>query len=74
MSDEEDDGVLTLKRKDHKLEDAESEPEDEEVLETREDKAGKRIVTKAALAKRILKKKIVANKKTVFDEEGEVRY
>jgi len=33
----------------------------------------KKFITKVALAKKILKKKIVPNKKTMFDDEGQVR-
>lgn len=33
----------------------------------------KKVITKVALAKKILKKKIVPNKKTMFDDEGQVR-
>lgn len=32
----------------------------------------KKLVTKAAMAKKILKKKDVSNKKIVFDEDGQV--
>lgn len=34
----------------------------------------KKAVTKAAIAKKILRKKIVPNKKTTFNEEGQVKY
>jgi len=33
----------------------------------------KKFITKVALAKKILKKKIVPNKKIMFDDEGQVR-
>lgn len=33
----------------------------------------KKSVTKVALAKKILKKKIIPNRKTTFDDEGQVR-
>jgi hypothetical protein len=71
-----DDDVLTLKRKDHALEAGlvENEVNAEDLVLKRDEKAGKKSVTKAAVAKRIIKKKIVANKKTVFDEEGTVRF
>lgn len=73
LSDSDDD-VLTLKRKDHALEAGvkEDESDAEDLTLKRGEKVGKKSVTKAALAKKILKKKIVANKKTVFDEEGTV--
>lgn len=33
----------------------------------------KKIVTKAEVAKKILKKKVAANKKIIFDDEGKVK-
>jgi hypothetical protein len=51
----------------------ENEVDAEDLVLKRDEKSGKKSVTKAAVAKRIIKKKIVANKKTVFDEEGTVR-
>jgi hypothetical protein len=65
-----------LKRKDHALEAGliENEVNAEDLVLKRDEKAGKKSVTKAAVAKRIIKKKIVANKKTVFDEEGTVSF
>ncbi|XP_059483588.1 probable ATP-dependent RNA helicase DDX10 isoform X2 [Neocloeon triangulifer] len=68
LSDSDDD-VLTIKRKNHALEGADDDADD--LIDLNEDKLGKRKVTKAAVAKKILKKKIVANKKMTFDEEGE---
>ena len=42
----------------------------DEPVEIGENKGGK-IVTKASIAKKILKKNIQANQKTLFDEEGQ---
>ncbi|CAG9815287.1 unnamed protein product [Phaedon cochleariae] len=66
-SDNED--IFRVKRKDHDIE----LPTEKELadLDLGRNK-GKKAITKAAAAKKILKKKIVPNKKTVFDEEGEV--
>ncbi|EZA61622.1 putative ATP-dependent RNA helicase DDX10 [Ooceraea biroi] len=69
VSDDDDD-VLTIKRKNIDIDDI-------SVMEN--DKSGghdkkaskKKPVTRIALAKKILKKKIVANKKVVFDEDGQ---
>jgi hypothetical protein len=57
--------VLKVKRRDHELEI--SSPEENSHQNTK-----KKIVTKVAVAKKILKKKIIANKKTLFNDEGEV--
>ena len=68
--DEED--IFTVKRRDHKIDDAE---EEEEALEFKPSDEGskknKQVVTKAQVAKKLLKKKIKANVKINFDEEGE---
>ncbi|XP_023021636.2 probable ATP-dependent RNA helicase DDX10 [Leptinotarsa decemlineata] len=68
-SDESDnDDILKVKRKDHDIElPTEKEMADLDLGRNK----GKKPVTKAAAAKKILKKKIVANKKIVFNEEGE---
>jgi len=66
-SDEEDD-MLTIKRKDHEIQDEDDVTD--EPLEIGENKGGK-VVTKASIAKKILKKNIQANQKTLFDEEGQ---
>ncbi|CAA9995231.1 unnamed protein product [Nesidiocoris tenuis] len=68
--DDSDDGVLKMKRVNHKLEEMNIEEEkEEEVLEMPAPKH--HVVTKAKIAKRILKKNISANKKVVFDDEGQ---
>lgn len=71
-SDDDDDGddMLTLKRQDHTIAKGEDEGDDElnEDLELNHKKV--KVVTKAAIAKKILKKKIQANSIVQFDEEG----
>ncbi|XP_071449103.1 probable ATP-dependent RNA helicase DDX10 [Hetaerina americana] len=70
-SDSEED-ILVVKRKNHDLENDLNDKE-ENGIESEEElslKQKKKVLTKAAIAKRVLKKRIVANKKTVFDEEG----
>lgn len=65
---EEEDNLLMIKRKNHEIEkEIESLSEDESSTNPSKSK----VLTKAAIAKRVLKKKIVANKKVVFNEEGE---
>lgn len=68
MADDSDDdaGLMTIKRRDHDI----AESADEEPLEDIKEARKEKLVTKAALAKKILKKKIVANKKMQFDDEG----
>ncbi|XP_034943347.1 probable ATP-dependent RNA helicase DDX10 [Chelonus insularis] len=67
-SDDED--ILTVKRKNIQIEDypEESVNNDGEGIESTI--KNKKIVTKAAVAKKILRKKILPNKKTTFDDEG----
>lgn len=43
------------------------------MTENEDKKNKKKSITKVALAKKILRKKIVPNKKTIFDDEGQVR-
>ena len=69
-SDEEQD-LLTVKRKDHTIEENEVDPLEDQILET-DPKVG-RIITKASIAKKILKKNIQANQKISFDEAGEMK-
>lgn len=69
FSDDSDDDCLTIKRKNIDLE---SFSESEELPDSTKDKQAK-AVTKAAIAKKLLKKKIKPNKKVVFDEQGEVK-
>lgn len=69
MSDDDDDEILTVKRKDHNIcDDTEPEPL---IVEERIMNRKKKPVTKASIAKKILNKKIVVNSKVVFNEDGE---
>lgn len=66
-SDSDTNTFMRIKRRDHEiLEDSLPEVPSLESEKTR----NKKPLTKAALAKRVIKKKIMANKKVVFDEEG----
>lgn len=77
---EDDDDFMTVKRRDHEIEEEKEEaaadsdaPEEESILYQPQSKKKLQAKpqTKAALAKKVLKKKIVANKKVQFDEEGD---
>lgn len=80
-SDDED--FMRVKRKNHGIDgeqdggdgDNSDAPDEEEILHLPQSKKKLQAkpLTKASLAKKVLKKKIVANKKVVFDEEGEVK-
>lgn len=75
-SSESDDEFMTVKRKDHAIEAEDSEgPEEESILYQPQSnkKLQAKPLTKASLAKKVLKKKIVANKKIQFNEEGEAQ-
>ncbi|XP_076278110.1 putative ATP-dependent RNA helicase DDX10 [Lasioglossum baleicum] len=65
--DDDDDDILVLKRKNIDVDDIPDIPTNDEILDSNK----KKPVTKAAVAKKILRKKIVPNKKTTFDEDGE---
>ncbi|XP_050441516.1 probable ATP-dependent RNA helicase DDX10 [Adelges cooleyi] len=71
-SEEENDELLTIKRKDHNIPEADSLEEniDLELLNDT-NKKKKKPLTKAAVAKKMIKKLIKPNQKTVFDETGE---
>lgn len=64
---ESDDDILTVKRRDHDIE----LPEESDRVDF-DSARKKKPITKAALAKKVLKKRIIPNKKIVFNEEGEV--
>lgn len=67
-SDGDEDDFVTIKRRDHEIE----VPEDDTPLEQPESrKKLSKTTSKASVAKKIIKKKIVANTKIAFDEEGE---
>jgi ATP-dependent RNA helicase DDX10/DBP4 len=77
MADESDDdddaGLMKIKRKDHDIEDNGDEnasSDDEDVIEDLKAARKEKVITKAALAKKIIKKKIIPNTKIQFDEEG----
>ncbi|XP_044259759.1 probable ATP-dependent RNA helicase DDX10 [Tribolium madens] len=61
-----DDGVLKVKRKDHDID----LPTDLELEENGRNKK-KKPVTRAAVVKKLIKKKIIPNKKIIFDDSGE---
>ncbi|XP_031627130.1 probable ATP-dependent RNA helicase DDX10 [Contarinia nasturtii] len=65
-SDEEDD-FMRIKRRDHEIEE-DTLPEVPDLAEIKAKK--QKVVTKAALAKKLIKKKILPNTKVEFDEEG----
>lgn len=68
-SDDEEDDFIKIKRRDHEILE-ETLPEVPDLTELKAKKQQQKVVTKAALAKRLIKKKILPNIKTAFDEEG----
>lgn len=68
--DDDDTGFLTIKRKDHQIM-IDQLPEVPPIEEVKS-KTKAKTLTKAALAKRIVKKKIMTNKKVQYDEDGGV--
>jgi len=69
--DDSEEEILTVKRKDHTIQKEESDQE-EEILTGAINKKDGKAVTKAQLAKKMMKKNIQANTKMNFDEAGEV--
>jgi ATP-dependent RNA helicase DDX10/DBP4 len=65
FSDDDEDGVLQLKRTDHDLSD-----DDEATGPSTAFERKTKVVTKAAIAKKLSKKNIKANRVFVFDDEG----
>ncbi|XP_018371980.1 PREDICTED: probable ATP-dependent RNA helicase DDX10 [Trachymyrmex cornetzi] len=66
INDSDDEDILIIKRKNIDIDDIPmTENEDKNTSNQ------KKFITKVALAKKILKKKIVPNKKTMFDDEGQ---
>lgn len=61
-----DDNILTIKRRDHDID----LPAEEE-LEQLRIKNTKKVLTKVALAKKVLRKNIAPNKKIVFNDDGD---
>lgn len=68
--DDDDTGFLTIKRKDHEIQ-IDQLPDIPPIEEVKS-KTKPKTVTKAALAKRIVKKKIQSNKKVQYDDDGSV--
>ncbi|XP_073986464.1 probable ATP-dependent RNA helicase DDX10 [Rhodnius prolixus] len=68
--DDSDDNILSLKRKNHDI-DNESEVEEEKTLPLLEESKKNKIKSRAKKAKLILKKKINVNKKTLYTDNGE---
>lgn len=66
--DDDDNGFLTIKRKDHEIQ-IDQLPEVPPIEEVKS-KPKVKTLTKAAIAKRIVKKKIMSNKKVQYDDEG----
>lgn len=70
-SDEDDDDFIKIKRANHEIADNHQDNEDnEEDLPPPVLRKKQKLVTKAALAKKVLKKKLQMNEKVKFDEEG----
>ncbi|XP_015380265.1 PREDICTED: probable ATP-dependent RNA helicase DDX10 [Diuraphis noxia] len=70
-SDDENDDLLTVKRKDHNILETDDFEDEVELSNNTLDKKKKKPLTKAAVAKKMIKKQIKPNHKTVFDETGE---
>jgi len=69
--DDSDDEIFTVKRKDHTIDDQEVAAENV-LTEDLSIKKKEKVLTKAQIAKKVMKKKIQANSKVNFDEDGEV--
>ncbi|CAI6344500.1 unnamed protein product [Macrosiphum euphorbiae] len=70
-SDEENDDLFTVKRKDHNIIETDDFEDEVELATDTLNKKKKKPLTKAAVAKKMIKKQIKPNQKTVFDETGE---
>ena len=70
-SDDNDDPLFTVKRSAFSELEKRTTPSQPQPLE--KESRGKKKATKAALAKKLLNKKIVVNEKKVFDDDGNVR-
>lgn len=68
-SDDDDSSFMRIKRRDHEIEEEEL-PEVPDLNEIKSKKQQNKVITKAAIAKKLIKKKILPNKKVEFDEEG----
>jgi len=71
MQEDSDEEIFTVKRQDHKIDDKEAEPDDLLTDDLGIKKRDNKVVTKAQVAKKMMKKKIQANTKVNFDESGE---
>lgn len=69
-SDDDDAGLVRVKRKDHDIEIGSND--EMELLEDLNQARKQKLVTKAAVAKKLAKKKIVPNKKIQFDDDGNI--
>ncbi|XP_060871085.1 probable ATP-dependent RNA helicase DDX10 [Metopolophium dirhodum] len=70
-SEEENDDLFTVKRKDHNIIETDDFEDEVELATDTLNKKKKKPLTKAAVAKKMIKKQIKPNQKTVFDETGE---
>lgn len=68
--DDDGEGALTLKRKDHALPGGDGDGDEDAPLPELTKKH--KILTKEKVAKRILRKKLTANQKVAFDDDGNV--
>lgn len=68
-SNSEDEDLFKIKRRNHEIEHCSDS--DSKTEETTKGPAKQKVLTKAAIARRVLKKKIVTNKKVLFNEEGQ---
>jgi len=72
MQEDDDEEIFTVKRQDHTIDDNDAVQEDELLTEDLGiKKRDNKVVTKAQVAKKMAKKKIQANTKVNFDEDGE---
>uniref|UniRef100_T1IEY6 ATP-dependent RNA helicase n=1 Tax=Rhodnius prolixus TaxID=13249 RepID=T1IEY6_RHOPR len=69
--DDSDDNILSLKRKNHDIDNESEVEEEEKTLPLLEESKKNKIKSRAKKAKLILKKKINVNKKTLYTDNGE---
>jgi len=77
--EDDDDDIFTIKREDHAIDNGQVDEADDEnqdgasidEIEEKSSKKANKVITKAQIAKKLLKKKIQANMKTTFDDAGE---
>lgn len=68
-SDDDENSFMRIKRRDHEIE-VETLPGVPDLNEIKSKKQQNKVITKAAVAKKLTKKKILPNKKVEFDEDG----